>query len=119
MSSPIPPLNETPSTVSGNARPTRSRAPGDAVGPINETVEQQNAEREALLAALQNKPERIEFGGRTAEFSYNKDLGLVVVKVFSSVAEPREVVRQIPPEQYLAFAARYHELLGLMFDEQV
>jgi uncharacterized FlaG/YvyC family protein len=68
--------------------------------------------------SLKKLSEKIEFNGRTAEFSYDNKLDVVVVKIYSSQTEPREIVRQIPPEEFLTFQARYRELLGLLFDEQ-
>ncbi|MCP3979384.1 MAG: flagellar protein FlaG [bacterium] len=62
---------------------------------------------------------RVESAGRSAEFSYDESVNRVVVKIYSSANEPREIVRQIPAEEYLAFAARYREMLGVLFDEQV
>ena len=41
-----------------------------------------------------------------------------MVKIYSSSTEPRDVVREIPPEEYQQFAARFRELLGVLFDEQ-
>ena len=77
------------------------------------------ADPQAVLASIEAFGGSIRFGHRSAEFSYDADLNRVVVKVFSSDNEPREIVRQIPPEDYLTFSARYRELLGLLFDEQV
>lgn len=76
------------------------------------------ATQEGIATSLQGLKERHAFGDRVAEFAYNEDLGRVVITIYSSDSEPREIVRQIPPEDYLAFAARYRELLGVLFDHQ-
>ena len=60
----------------------------------------------------------MSFGDRTVEFSYDDDLDRVIVKVFSSDTEPPTVVRQIPSEEYLTFAAQYRELQGILFDHE-
>lgn len=70
-------------------------------------------------ASLVDLDETIEFDGRTAEFTYNQDLDRIVVKIYSSATEPREVIREIPPEEYLAFASKFREMIGLLFDERV
>ena len=44
-------------------------------------------------------------GGRTIEFSFNSEADRVVVTVRSEDTE--EVVRQIPPADYLKFVARF------------
>ena len=85
----------------------------------NAEASRSRAKPEAVVASIEALGGQIRFGNRAAEFSYDADLNLVVIKIFSSATEPREVVRQIPPEDYLAFSARYRELLGLLFDEQV
>jgi uncharacterized FlaG/YvyC family protein len=88
------------------------------VEPRSTDQEREAPRPDEVKAALQAMGKKVTLGSRVAEFSYNSDLEMVVVKIYSGVHEPREVVRQIPPEDYLAFAARYRELLGLMFDEQ-
>ena len=40
------------------------------------------------------------------------------LRVLASDEQPPKVVRQIPAEEYMAFAARFRELLGVLFDEQ-
>ena len=52
--------------------------------------------------------------GRTIEFSFDPDIERVIVKV---KAADGEVVRQIPPEDYLKFVSRFKELFGVLFDE--
>lgn len=113
MSNTISPAHGAPEapTATSDLESTRKKA-HDAPAP------QSPADPESVTAAIRSMGGQVQFGGRVAEFSYNDDLNTVVVKVYSSATEPREVVRQIPPEEYLAFAARYRELLGVLFDEQ-
>jgi uncharacterized FlaG/YvyC family protein len=40
----------------------------------------------------------------------------VIVRIYSSDTPPREVVRQFPPEEYLAFVTRFREMFGVLFD---
>jgi len=114
MNNPIQPVGGgVGPRVLGEARPTETRQRSKDL----ERAEREPAQpdRESLI----NLAERIEFGGRTAEFTYNQDLDRIVVKVYSSATEPREIVREIPPEEYLAFASRFREMIGLLFDERV
>ena len=67
---------------------------------------------------LPGLPQTIQAGERTAEFSYDQDLDRIVVKIYSSSSEPREIVRQIPPEEYREFVSKFQEMLGVIFDEQ-
>ncbi len=53
----------------------------------------------------------------TMEFSYDRVTRRIVIRVVSR--ETGEVVRQIPPEEYLAFVARFRELVGAIFDRQM
>ena len=112
MSDTIQPTTGAVATV----RSTDDSVERNAGGDSNST--RPAADPQAVLASIEALGGSIRFGHRAAEFSYDADLNLVVVKVFSSDTEPRELVRQIPPEDYLTFSARYRELLGLLFDEQ-
>ncbi len=82
-----------------------------------EAAAPERASSEDVTAALEGLGKQIAFGGRVAEFSYNTELDRVVVTVYSTDDETREVVRQIPPEEYLAFVARVREFLGVLLDE--
>jgi uncharacterized FlaG/YvyC family protein len=95
-------------------RPSRIDSPDRAVEAREGAPRPEARDRQSLREVS----EKIEVHGSTAEFSYDQKLDVVVVKIFSSASEPREIVRQIPPEDYLKFQARYRELLGLLFDEQ-
>lgn len=96
------------------AGPARDDVPDRA----EEVGEQDPQPRTGDLDSLRKLSEKVVLGGRTAEFSYDTKLDVIVVKIHSSSTEPREIVRQIPPEAYLKFQARYRELLGLLLDEQ-
>lgn len=51
------------------------------------------------------------------EFSYDRITRRIVIRVVSR--DTGEVLRQIPPEEYLAFVARFRELVGAIFDRRV
>lgn len=73
-------------------------------------------DREAALR--QSAHNRVVLGGRVAEFSYDQRLDRIVVRVMSGESPPREIVRQIPSEEYLHFISRFREMLGVLLNEQ-
>lgn len=116
MSYPIQPV-ERP-TVSP-ASSSRTEGPREETKRADGSGQKPDADADSVVAAIQSLGETVELGNQVAEFSYDSDLNRVVIKIFSSANGPREVVRQIPPEEYLEFAARYRELLGVLFDEKL
>lgn len=115
MSTPVPPVQ---GAVAGEGTRTAERGAPRQDKPAPRAVVGSEIDREKVLDALEREGNRIDFGTRSAEFRYDRDLDLVIVKVYTSDTEPREVVRQIPPESYVAFASKFRELLGVLFDEQ-
>jgi uncharacterized FlaG/YvyC family protein len=81
-------------------------SPDDARGALSEA--------QAAAAVSASVPAVIG-DGRTIEFSYDRDIRRVIVRVKSSDGE---VVRQIPADDYLKLAARFKELFGVLFDEE-
>lgn len=51
------------------------------------------------------------------EFSYDRVTRRIVIRIVSR--QTGEIVRQIPPEEYLAFVARFRELVGAILDRSV
>ncbi len=74
-------------------------------------------ETEQPAPRLDESIQEVIVGDRTIEFSFDDEVGRVVVKVKSK--ESGEIVRQIPPEDFLAFSARFREMLGVLFDEVI
>jgi uncharacterized FlaG/YvyC family protein len=105
---------KTVSAIQANTAASIELRPGD-----REPVEQvDSAAPELPSAELRGLKETRSFGDRVAEFAYDDAIGRIVVTIYSANTEPREVVRQIPPEDFLAFAASYREFLGVLFDKQ-
>jgi uncharacterized FlaG/YvyC family protein len=100
-----------PGTVPSEASRLERPAPATA-------VKAEQAAPEDAGSELRGLQERRSFGDRVAEFAYDDEVDRIVITIYSSFSEPREVVRQIPPEDFLAFAAKYRELLGVLFDKQ-
>lgn len=72
---------------------------------------------EQVEKAIESTSDRIAFGNRTIQFSYDRDEDRVIVTVKDK--DSGEIVRQLPPKDYLKFAARFKEMLGVLFDEQI
>ena len=77
---------------------------------IEETVEKLEDSIEKLNSLMQE-------GQRALNFSVEKDLNKIVVKVMD--VETEEVVRQFPNEEALKFAKHLEGMMGLLFSEKV
>ena len=112
MSTSISPIG-VPPDVAGASEARRDRPAETARGP----APRDEVEARPSTPRLDESIQEVIVGDRTIEFSYDDSVGRVVVKVRSK--ESGEVVRQIPPEDFLAFSARFRELLGVLFDEVI
>ncbi len=98
------PATQTPPPVTERRARAEERAPETTL------------DVEAIASAVESQAvERIS-GGRTIEFSFDNDTNRVIVKVKSE--DSGEVVRQIPPDEYMRFVARFKEMAGILFDEK-
>lgn len=70
-----------------------------------------------VRSALSRTGEQIVVGGHEMRFNYDRDLHRVVVTVRSKATG--EVVRTIPPAEYIKFAARMRELMGVLLEKDV
>ena len=108
------------STIGSSSQTTTRPAEENRVpvkAPPREVEKASKPSAEQVQNAIRESGERVSFSNREIEFSYNEDLDRVIVKVLSSDSPPK-VVRQIPAEEFLNFATRFRELLGVLFDEQ-
>jgi flagellar protein FlaG len=51
------------------------------------------------------------------QFEVEEDARSVVVRVFDS--DTKELIRQIPPEEFIEFSRHLEEMIGVLFDRQV
>jgi flagellar protein FlaG len=72
-----------------------------------------------VLSDLKAVGSKIDLGNRSAVFSFDQTTGRVVVKIVTNDTNPPEVVRQIPPEEYLNFVTKVRELFGVLFDQKL
>ena len=106
--SPIDPTTAAPAVEEARGSKQEARELRNAVEP--------DVSPESIQAAVEAN-RQIVFGGRTIEFDFDKNAGRVVVRVKS--ADTDEILRQLPPEDYLRFVTKFRELLGIVFDEVV
>jgi len=85
-----------------------------AIGPGAPPVEFRAAGSAADRTARSEDPAA---AATSIQFSYDRASGRVIVRIVSK--ETGEILRQIPPEEYLAFVARFRELLGAIFDRRI
>ncbi len=117
MSTSIAPIGGI--TSAGVAEGRRQQSPSEPGSGIDRdripTAEESGPQ--GSPAVLDESIQEVIFGDRKIEFSYDDSLNRVIVKV--RAGKDGEVVRQIPPEHFLAFATKFRELLGVLFDEVV
>jgi hypothetical protein len=101
--------------VEGPPAPAPVAHGADAAPRAAESASRPAIDREALLR--QAEPSRVALGGRTAEFSYDPRLDRIIVRVLSGDRPGGEVVRQIPPQEYVNFVSRFREMLGVLLNE--
>lgn len=108
----IPSISTSP-TLQNN--PEASIVPRAATS-IAPTPPAQPISQEQVQAAANSVREYIQpFNGKL-EFSVNKDIHRVVVKVVDS--ESGEVIRQIPSEEMIAIAKALDSIKGLLFNQK-
>ncbi len=73
-------------------------------------------DEEEVRKAIASTGDQLVVGGRSVQFSYDSVAHRVIVTVCS--ADTGDVIRQIPPDEYLRFAARLREMAGVLLDDQ-
>jgi flagellar protein FlaG len=122
MDSTIVPVDK-PAVLEGKQRQAdQSRAsdlqavPGGAHTRGAHTPENADTTVQGLVeASLEQNGREIVFGGRSIQFSFDKAINRVIVKVTDD--DSGVVVRQIPPEEYLQLISKFREMFGVIFDE--
>ena len=90
------------------AQAAKSKVERAATPPtVSQWQETHQAQLEALLAHM----------GYRLRFSKDERTGRFVCQIMDE--DNKEVIRQIPPEEALAIAARMEEMVGLIFDREL
>ena len=82
---------------------------------VAQNIEQNLAQIEADSQQLQKMYEMVD--GRKLQFSVNKELGAVVVRVVDS--NTNQVLKEIPSEDIQKLKLRLRKAIGNLFDEKV
>jgi len=78
--------------------------------------ENEQVSAEELDAAIERLNELMKDGQRSLNFSVDKELDEVVIKVMDT--ETEELIRQIPNEEALKFAKNLEGVLGVIFNDR-
>ncbi|KAA0876592.1 flagellar protein FlaG [Nitrincola tapanii] len=109
----LPEVQTPPASASSTGVPVTSRSAEESVQlspeQIDETVEK-------LEEAIDQLNSLMRDGQRALNFSVERDINKVVVKVMD--VETEEVIRQFPDEQALKFAKHLEGMMGLLFNEK-
>jgi len=103
-------LSNEQKVAGGRSNPSRQSGQKEdarALERLRETVEEK-PEKETLAEKLL---------GRTLRFEIDRELNQVVVKVIDK--ESGEVIRQIPPEEYIQILKRLQDMGGALLDREV
>jgi flagellar protein FlaG len=80
-----------------------------------EAAPEESAERVSkIVEALQDSMDMIRQRNTHLRFSVHEDTEEIMVKVTDQ--DSGEVIREIPSEEFLDIAAKFEEMVGLMFD---
>ncbi|MCK4965801.1 flagellar protein FlaG [bacterium] len=83
-----------------------------------ETVrENVDINREALEKGIEEINKNIKIFNTKISFSLDEITGTTVIKI--SDVETDEVIREVPPSEFLKIAARLSEIFGLIIDKKV
>ncbi|MBK5942828.1 MAG: flagellar protein FlaG [Halorhodospira halophila] len=107
----LAPEQDTAAPVPAAETEERSRVPLSELEPLDHFKAE---DPQALARAVERMEQFMQRVGRDLEFRVDDNTGKTVVTVY--VRGTDDVVRQIPPEEMLAIAARMREVQGLLFN---
>lgn len=95
-----------------NSTSLQPKMSGDPNNADDQTLSSKDITRslQRVNKALQTIPAEIHL-------EWDKDINRVIIKMKNP--DTGEVIRQIPPEQFVAWAKEFTRLVGLLFDKQV
>jgi len=101
---------------------SEQKVAGGRSNPSSESGQKEDARAlERLRETVEEKPEKETLAekllGRTLRFEIDRELNQVVVKVIDK--ESGEVIRQIPPEEYIQILKRLQDMGGALLDREV
>ncbi len=101
---------------------SEQKVAGGRSNPSSESGQKEDARAlERLRETVEEKPEKETLAekllGRSLRFEIDRELNQVVVKVVDK--ESGEVIRQIPPEEYIQILKRLQDMGGALLDREV
>lgn len=111
----------TTNTPNSNARPaatadTSTSAATSSTPPTTTSEAKATTDTAQLQKAIQATNDFVKPINSTVEFSMDKDVGEIVVKVVDT--KTKEVIRQIPSEEMLAIAQTLDKIQGLLIKQK-
>lgn len=101
--------------------PKDADSPTNAAAPVTtmaETDPEKDLERVSeLVDAVQDSMEKIQQKNNHLLFSVHEKTDQVMVRVTNQ--ESGEVIREIPSQEFLDLAAKFEQMVGLMFDMKI
>lgn len=85
--------------------------------PKTDSAEKEPVDEEKLKAGIDNLNHSLQAFNIKISFSKDEPTGRTVIRVSNS--ESDEIIREIPPEQFLKIAAKLSELMGLLVDQKI
>ena len=93
------------------------KAAEEDVQPVETVREDINIKRDALEKGIEEINKNIKIFNTKISFSLDEITGTTVIKI--SDVETDEVIREVPPPEFLKIAARLSEIFGLIIDQKV
>jgi flagellar protein FlaG len=79
--------------------------------------QEQQLTRDSLERAIEELNNTSDFVGKRLQFSIHEESERMQVFVIDN--KTQEVIKEIPPEEFLKIVARIQEMVGLLLDERV
>lgn len=79
--------------------------------------ERAKLDEETLQQGIENLNKNIRVFNSKVSFSIDKNTGRTIIRV--SDRETNEVIREIPPEDFLKIASKLSELMGILIDHKI
>lgn len=79
--------------------------------------ERSKLDEEALQQGIENLNKNIRVFNSKVSFSVDKDTGRTIIKVRDR--DTNEIIREIPPEDFLRIASKLSELMGILIDHKI
>lgn len=115
------PSNVVPEKIAeGNRQTPNNTSPkiSDEISQVGEAIrEYMRIDREVLEKGIEEINQNIRIFNTKLSFYIDEPTGRTVIKVTDR--ETDEVIREIPPIEFLKIAAKLNEIIGIIIDQKV